>query len=142
MGRGLVSAAKGAAGELLGGVKSGLGSVSGAQGSGGGGTQGGGGRPQVAFFYSKSSQRASSTPSLRSAGGRGGAVAPQYVGVVDTAGKVWAEGGMRAMFAGSWARVAKTAPSMALSWGVYEAVKTVLVAGWGSGSDGSGKEVY
>jgi len=34
---------------------------------------------------------------------------------------------MRALFSGSWARVGKTAPSMALSWGVYEGVKGMLI---------------
>jgi hypothetical protein len=52
--------------------------------------------------------------------------APQYTGLVDAAVKVVRQEGVRGLFRGISARMAVTAPSAAISWGTYEALKKLL----------------
>lgn len=43
--------------------------------------------------------------------------------------QLWAEGGAAAFFRGGRARMAAHAPSVAVSWATYEAVKALLLGG-------------
>ncbi|KAA0148147.1 hypothetical protein FNF27_04466 [Cafeteria roenbergensis] len=52
--------------------------------------------------------------------------APQYTGLVDAARKVVGAEGVRGLFRGMGARMAVHAPSAAISWGTYEALKNAL----------------
>ena len=55
---------------------------------------------------------------------RGGA--PQYTGLIDAARKVVSSEGAGGLFRGLGARMAVHAPSAAISWGTYEALKNAL----------------
>jgi hypothetical protein len=51
---------------------------------------------------------------------------PQYTGMLDAAGQILSAEGPRGLFRGLAARMAVHAPSAAISWGTYEALKTSL----------------
>lgn len=67
---------------------------------------------------------------------------PPRITALDIARQLWKEGGSKAFFKGAHARMAAHAPSVAVSWAVYEAAKAFLVergiagnmSGNGSGS--------